>query len=75
MPIGLLVVIYLFVLYCVAMLVLWHCLRGQKQGSTPSTAVPFALREGQTIVGIGETTQGIDFYIGDSVRDENYYDL
>jgi hypothetical protein len=39
------------------------------------TEVPFALRKGQTIVGIGETTQGVDFYIGDYVRDENYCDL
>ena len=75
MPIGLLVVIYLFVLYCVAMLVLWHCLRGQKTAPPLVTVVPFALKEGQTIVGIGETTQGIDFYIGGYVTDKQYYDL
>jgi hypothetical protein len=36
--------------------------------------VPFALKEGQTIVGVGETAQGIDFYIGDYVMDEKYSD-
>jgi hypothetical protein len=37
--------------------------------------VSFALRAGQTIVGVGDTTQGMEFYIGDYVTDEKYYDL
>ena len=69
MPIGLLVVIYLFVLYCVAMLVLWHCLRGQKTAPPLVTVVPFALKEGQTIVGVGHTTEAMYFYFGDDVMD------
>jgi hypothetical protein len=39
------------------------------------TEVPFALKEGQTISGVGETKQGIDFYIGAYVTDEQYYAL
>ena len=75
MPIGLLLIIYLLTLYLVAILVLRHRIRRQKQESTPGTEVRFALREGQTIVGVGDTTKGVDFYIGDYVMDEKYYDL
>jgi len=70
MPIGLLLIIYLLTLYLVAILVLRHCVRGQQQDPTPGTEVRFALRAGQTIVGVGDTTQGIDFYIGDDVMEE-----
>ena len=75
MPLGLCLILYLLALYMGAMVFLWQYLRGQKAATPVVTEVPFALREGQTIVGIGETTQGIDFYIGDYVRDENYHDL
>jgi len=75
MPLGLCLIIYLLTLYVGAMLFLWQSLRGQKTETPLVTEVPFALKEGQTIVGIGETTHGIDFYIGDYVRDEHYYDL
>ena len=75
MPLGLCLIIYLLALYIGAMVLLWQSPRGQKTATPLVTEVPFALREGQTIVGIGETTQGIDFYIGNHVMDENYYDL
>jgi hypothetical protein len=75
MPLGLCLIIYLLALYIGAMVLLWQSLRGQKTATPLVTEVPFALREGQTIVGIGETTQGIDFYIGDYVSDEHYCDL
>ena len=75
MPLGLCLIIYLLALYIGAMVLLWQSPRGQKTATPLVTEVPFALREGQTIVGIGETTQGVDFYIGDYVRDENYCDL
>ena len=75
MPLGLCLILYLLALYIGAMLLLWQYLRGPKPENPLVTEVPFALREGQTIVGIGETSQGIDFYIGDYVKAENYYDL
>ena len=75
MSIGLLLIIYLLTLYLVAILVLRHCIRGQKQEPTSGTEIRFALMEGQTIVGVGDTTRGVDFYIGDYVMDEEYYDL
>jgi hypothetical protein len=75
MPVGLLLILYVLALYIGAMLFLWHYLRGLKTATLFVTEVPFALKEGQTIVGIGDTTQGIDFYIGDYVTDENYCDL
>lgn len=70
-----LLIAYLLSLYLLAMLFLWRSLRGQKQEPTLCTEVSFALRAGQTIVGVGDTTQGMEFYIGDYVTDEKYYDL
>ena len=70
MPVSLLLIIYLLTLYLVAILVLQHCIRGQTQEPTPGTGARFALREGQTIVGVRDTTKGVDFYIGDDVTDE-----
>ena len=75
MPVSLFLILYVLALYIGAMVVLWQYLRGQKTAPPFVTEVPFALKEGQTIVGIGETNHGIDFYIGDYVTDENYYDL
>jgi class 3 adenylate cyclase len=75
MPLGVFLIIYLLTLYLVAMLVLWHYHRGQKTASPLEPEVRFALNAGQTIVGVGDTAQGIDFYIGDYVTDEHYYDL
>ena len=75
MPVGLWLILFVLALYIGAMVVLWQYLRGPKIATPFVTEVPLALKEGQTIVGIGETNHGIDFYIGDSVTDENYYDL
>ena len=66
MTLGVLLIAYLASLYLLAIWFLWRSLRGQETERTPGTKVRFALREGQTIVGVGDTTQGIDFYIGDS---------
>ena len=71
---GVMLIVYLATLYILAMVIFWHCLWGQQPQEPLVTAVPFALKEGQTILGVEDTTQGIDFYIGDYVRDEHYYD-
>ena len=70
MPIGLLLIMYLLILYLAAIVVLKHCIRRQAQDPTPDTGVRFALREGQTIVDVRETAKGVDFYIGDNMTDE-----
>ena len=75
MTLAVLLIAYLLTLYLLAMLVLWHCLWGQKAAVPLDTEVRFALREGQTIVGVGDTPHSMDFYIGDYVTDEKYYDL
>ena len=75
MPIGLLLIMYLLTLYLAAIVVLQHCIRRQTQEPTPDTGVRFALREGQTIVGVKETVKGVDFYIGENMTDEQEYNL
>jgi hypothetical protein len=72
---GVMLIVSLATLYILAMVIFWHCLWGQQPKEPLVTEVPFALKEGQTILGVAETTQGIDFSIGDYVRDEHYYDL
>jgi len=72
---GGVLIVYLATLYILAMVIFWYCLGGQKPKEPLVTEVPLTLRAGQTIVGIGETTQGIAFYIGDSVTDEQNYDV
>jgi hypothetical protein len=54
MTIGVLLIAYLSILYLATMLILWRCLGRQKPESTLGTEIPFVLKEGQTIVGVGE---------------------
>jgi len=61
-------------LYVAAMVMFWHSVSGQKPEAHLETAIRLALKEGQTIVGVVETAQGLAFAIGDEVRDEKYYD-
>ena len=70
---GVVLIVYLATLYIVAMVIFWHCLWGQKPQEPVVTEVPFALKAGQTILCVEETTQGIHFSLGDYVRDEHYY--
>ena len=72
---GVLLIVSLFSWYLAAILMLWYCLWEQKPKEPLVTEVSFVLKEGQTIVGVGETSQGMDFYIGDYMRDEKYYNL
>jgi hypothetical protein len=57
--------VYLGTLYVVAMLVMWYCLQGQRRERTPPMQVPFALTEGQTILGVMDTTEIMCFCIGE----------
>jgi hypothetical protein len=53
----------------------WCSTRKQNVEAPMGRQVRFALKEGQTIVGVEDTPQGVAFYIGGYVRDERYYDL
>ena len=59
-------------LYVAAMVMLWQGITGEDPEAGLETAGRLALKEGQTIVGVVETAQGLAFAIGDSVRDEKY---
>jgi hypothetical protein len=62
-------------LYVTAMVMFWHCISGQKPEARLDTEVRLALQEGQTIVGVEETAQGMAFAIGNDVRDEKCSDV
>ena len=64
----------LLALYGAAMMMFWHSIAGQPPAARLETAGRLALHEGQTIVGVEETAQGLAFAIGDDVRDEKYSD-
>jgi hypothetical protein len=59
-------------LYVAAMVMLWQGITGQAPEAGLETAERLVLKEGQTIVGVVETAQGLAFALGDSVRDEKY---
>jgi len=59
-------------LYVAAMVMLWQGITGQAPEAGVETAGRLALKEGQTIVGVVETVQGMAFALGDDVRDEKY---
>ena len=70
---GVLLLVSLLSLYCVAMLIFWQSLWRQKREAPLGTAVRFVLREGQTILGVMDTTEMTCFCIGeieDHVHDE-----
>ena len=62
----------LLALYVAAMVLLWQGRTGQEPDAGVETAGRLALKEGQTIVGVVETAQGLAFALGDYVRDEKY---
>jgi hypothetical protein len=72
---GVLLLMSLLSLFLAAMLMFWYCLWRQKTDAPPSSEKPFVLKEGETIVGVRDTSQGIDFHISEYVRDENDYDF
>ena len=67
--------LYLAIFYLLAMVVFYCCLQEQKPKELRVTDIFFALKEGQTILGVEETSQGVTFYVGGSVRDDWYYDF
>ena len=62
-------------LYVAAMVMFWYGIAGQKLAVRLDTAGRLTLKEGQTIVGVVETAQGMALAIGDDVREEKYYDV
>jgi hypothetical protein len=67
-----LLMVCLLSLYVAAMMIFWHSIARQKSEARLDTTVRLALQEGQTIVGVEETAQGMELTIGDYVRDEKY---
>ncbi len=61
---GVLLIVCLLALYLWAMLMFWHCRRGHKREEPLGAEVRFALREGQTILGVMETTEITCFCLG-----------
>ncbi len=70
---GVLLLVSLLSLYCAVMLIFWQSLWSQKKKEPLRTEVRFVLREGQTILGVMDTTEMTCFCIGeieDHVHDE-----
>ena len=63
----------LLALYGAAMAMFWYGIARQKPAARLETAGRLALHEGQTIVGVEETAQGLAFALGNDVRDEQSY--
>ena len=71
---------YLATLYLIMVLVTVHRsalqvapLQGRRHGghrATQGQESTFTLKDGQTILGVGETTKGMYFYLGNDVMDE-----
>jgi hypothetical protein len=62
---SVLLIVSLLSLYLLGALILWNCHRGQKTETILITEVPFALQEGQTILGVIDNTEIIYFCIGE----------
>jgi hypothetical protein len=72
--IGIAVIIYLVILFCVAMLFIWQYFRIERRGRAKSQEARFALEEGQTILGVVKTRGRMYFWIGEDVLDEKNYE-
>ena len=62
---GVLLIVSLLSWYGVVMVIYWCAARRQKTEAPADIAVCFALREGQTILGVMDTTQSTCFCIGE----------
>jgi hypothetical protein len=75
---------YLATLYLIMVLVTVHrgalqvgLFHGRRHGghrATQGQESIFTLQDGHTILGVGETTQGMRFYLGNDVIDEQTYE-
>jgi hypothetical protein len=74
MPASVLLMVCVLALYVVAMVMCWHGLSGQQPAARLETEGPLALKEGQTIVSVVETAQGLTFGIGGYGREEKSSD-
>ena len=72
---SVLLMVSLLAWYAAAMVIFWCSLGGSTREERRETEGRFALKEGQTIVGVKDTGYGLAFALSDDVRDEEYYDL
>jgi hypothetical protein len=61
---GVLLLVCLLSWYLAAMVFFWQCLRGRQREEPLGTEGRFTLREGQTILGVRDTTEMRCFCIG-----------
>ena len=74
MTAGGMVLMYLLGMSSVTMLLLWYYTREYRKEYTPQIEVPFALFEGQTILGVMDARRGMYFCIGTDAMDEKNYE-
>jgi hypothetical protein len=67
-------ILFLLGIYFVTMLILWYYTWTYRKPPTPKTEVPFALFEGQTILGVMDTQKSIRFCVGNDAMDEKSYE-
>ena len=72
---SVLLMVCLLSLYVAAMVMFWHGRAGQQPEAHLETEGRLALKEGQTIVGVVDTAQGLAFALGNEVWDEKYEDI
>ena len=67
-------IVYLFLCYFLIVFFLCCCMCGRKTEPKPSMGVRFAIREGQTILGVMDTKGIMCFCIGQDVVEEKEYE-
>jgi hypothetical protein len=71
---SVLLMVSLLAWYAAAMVIFWCSLGGSKREERRGSEGRFALKEGQMILGVTDTGNGLQFALSDDVRDEEYYD-
>jgi hypothetical protein len=71
---SVLLMVSLLAWYCVALLIYWYAIGEPKSDERRGSEGRVALKAGQTILGVRETAQGLEFECSTDVRDQQYYD-
>jgi hypothetical protein len=71
---GALLLLALCSWYLGAMILFWYSVLAGKPEAPVHTKGSLVLSAGETIVGVEETQDGMDFSIGGYMQDEQYYD-
>jgi len=71
---GVVLIVYLAALFILAMVIYRHGLANQPPKKPQVIDIPFTIKDGQTIFGVEDTGEGIDFYMGNYREGGKYYD-